>query len=94
MDISVPYKQVENKEAAYQEALKQITPEYIAKWNIKAEVNCDEARHCMSAKGKGFDLKLEFKESECEVSLDLSFLLKPFRKNVLETIERKLIKHL
>lgn len=94
MDLAVSYKNVKNQDEAYQEALKQITPEYISKWNIKADVNCDEANHCMSAVGKGFELKLDFKENECQVFLKLSLLLKPFKKNVLETIERKLEKHL
>lgn len=94
MDLSVKYKQCATAQEAYQEALKQITPEYIQKWNLKADVTCDEASKCMVAKGKGFDLTLKFKEAACEVDLNLSFLLKPFKSNVLEQIQRKLEKHL
>jgi hypothetical protein len=94
MDLSVKYKQLASADEAYHEALKQITPEYIQKWNLKADVTCDEPSKCMTAKGKGFDLTLKFKETECEVDLNLSFLLKPFKGNVLEQIQRKLEKHL
>lgn len=94
MDLSVKYKQLSTAQEAYQEALKQITPEYINKWNLKADVTCDEPSKSMVAKGKGFDLTLKFLESECQVTLNLSFLLKPFKSNVLEQIQRKLEKHL
>ena len=94
MDLRVPYKQLTTAEEAYQEALKQITPEYINKWNIKADITCDEPKKSMTAKGKGFDLTLNFLASECQVELNLSFLLKPFKSNVLEQIQRKLEKHL
>ncbi len=94
MDLNVKYENMKNAEEAYKEALKEITPEYISKWNLNADVTCDEANKKMKAKGKGFELRLEFKEAECQVFLDLSFLLKPLKKTVLETIERKLTKHL
>lgn len=94
MDLKVNYKNVANKDEAYEEALKQITPEYIAKWKIKAEVSYDKDRKEIKAVGKGFTLCLGFNEDHCQVDLDLSFLLKPVRGTVLEAVENKLEKHL
>lgn len=94
MDLKVNYKNVANKDEAYEEALQQITPEYIAKWKIKADISYDKPKGEIKAKGKGFTLCLNFHDDHCEVNLDLSFLLKPVRGTVLEAVENKLEKHL
>lgn len=90
----VSYKQVKNKDEAYQAALAQITPEYIEKWKINAEISYDEPGKKITAKGKGFTLCLSFDETQCLVDLDLSFLLKPLRGTIMEQVEKKLQKHL
>lgn len=90
----VKYKQVQNKDEAYQTALGQITPEYIEKWKIKAEISYDESGKKITAVGKGFKLCLVFKDESCDVDLDLSFLLKPLRGTIMEQVEKKLHKHL
>jgi hypothetical protein len=94
MDLKVNYNNVANKDEAYEEALKQITPEYIAKWKIKADISYDKDKGEIKAVGKGFKLGLSFSEDQCKVDLDLSFLLKPLRGTVLEAVESKLKKHL
>lgn len=94
MDLKVDYKNVTNKDEAYEQALQQITPEYIAKWKIKADISYDKDQGEIKAKGKGFTLCLTFLEDHCQVDLDLSFLLKPVRGTVLEAVENKLNKHL
>lgn len=94
MDLKVDYKNVANKDEAYEEALKQITPEYIAKWKIKADIAYDKDQGEIKAQGKGFTLCLNFKEEHCAVDLELSFLLKPVRGTVLDAVKNKLEKHL
>jgi hypothetical protein len=93
VDLQVPYKQAKSKDEAYKIACEQITPDYVAKFNVKAEIAYDESRGLIKAVGKGFTLELSFKETQADVSLELSFLLKAFKKTILETIERKLNKH-
>lgn len=90
----VTYKQVQNKDEAYKVALGQITPEYIEKWKINADISYDEAGKKITATGKGFKLCLNFQDSDCVVDLDLSFLLKPLRGTIMEQVEKKLNKHL
>ncbi len=94
MDLKVPYKNVKTKEEAYKQAQEVITPEYIAKWKVKADINCDDAKNCIHAKGKGFALELVFTDDEAMVKCDLSMMLRPFKKTVLETIENKLKRHI
>ncbi|MEC7275717.1 MAG: hypothetical protein VXV96_05295 [Bdellovibrionota bacterium] len=93
-DLKVPYNKLSNKEDAYKEACALITPEYIEKWKIKADISYDEANTKLQAKGKGFTLDLVFTDTQAEVNCDLSFMLKPFKKSVLETIEGKLKRHI
>lgn len=94
MDLKVRYSKLSSREEAYKEACSIITPEYIEKWKVKADITYDESSSKIKAKGKGFALELAFKEEAAEVSCDLSFMLKPFKKTVLETIENKLKKHI
>jgi hypothetical protein len=94
MDLKVSYYKVTTRHEAYQEARSVITPEYIAKWKVKADISYDDANTCIKAKGKGFSLELEFTEHEARVSCDLSLMLKPFKRTVLETIEGKLKRHI
>jgi len=94
MDLKVPYKTTKNKQEAYTAAKGQLTQEYIAKWNIPCEVKYDDSKCQIEAKGKGFTLGVHFNETEAQVSIDLSFLLKAFKKTVLEKVEHKLAKHI
>ncbi|WP_127715992.1 polyhydroxyalkanoic acid system family protein [Halobacteriovorax sp. HLS] len=93
MDLSVSYKIASTQQDAFALAKAQITPEYVDKFNVKAEINYDEASGIMEATGKGFTLTLEFDDSKCDVNLKLSMLLRPLKKKILEKIEKKLSKH-
>lgn len=92
MDLKVPYSHTSTKEEAYKAACEQITPEYIAKWNMKADISYDE-NNAITAAGKGFTLKITFTDSEAQVKCDLSLMLRAFKGKVLETVENKLKKH-
>ncbi len=92
MDLKVSYNQTSNKAEAYQAARNQITPEYIAKWNMKADISYNEPDSIV-AEGKGFTLSLNFTDSAVEVTCKLSLMLKPFKGKVLDTVENKLKKH-
>jgi len=94
MDLKVPYNKVSTRQEAYQEARTVITPEYIAKWKVKADISYDDANTSIMAKGKGFGLDLVFCDHEARVNCDLSLMLRPFKRTVLETIEGKLKKHI
>ncbi|PIK15516.1 polyhydroxyalkanoic acid system family protein [Halobacteriovorax sp. JY17] len=93
MDLSVNYNKATSKTEAYELAKAQITPEYVDKFNVKAEIEYNEAAHSMKATGKGFTLDLQFEEDRCDVSLKLSLILKPLKKKILGTIEKKLEKN-
>jgi hypothetical protein len=93
MDLSVTYKVATNQEEAFGLAKAQITPEYVEKFNVKTDISYDEGAGNMVATGKGFTLTLSFDDNKCDVTLKLSMLLRPLKKKILETIERKLNKH-
>jgi hypothetical protein len=91
MDLKVPYLNVTKKEEAFTKA-KAFIPEVLEKFKLKADVSFDEAKNIMSAKGSGFDFKIEFQEKEAVVDLNLGFLLKPLKGKVLESIEKQIKK--
>ncbi|OIQ15904.1 MAG: hypothetical protein BM556_16540 [Bacteriovorax sp. MedPE-SWde] len=91
MSLSVKYYVASSASEAFELAKAQITPEYVAKFNVPANITYP-GNHTINAKGKGFDLSLFFEETECRVEIKLSFLLKPVKGKVLDTIENKLKK--
>lgn len=93
MDLKVPFSKAKSKSEAFQLAKAQITPEYVAKFKVKADITYNESKSEIEAKGKGFSLLMNFTDSESQVKADLSFMLKPFKKTILEAIENKLKKY-
>jgi hypothetical protein len=91
MDLKVPYAQITDKKQGYEQA-KKVIPEVIAKFGVKADVKTDDSTTTLSAKGTGFEAKIEFKDTEALVKVDLGFLLKPLKGKILETIEKQIKK--
>jgi Putative polyhydroxyalkanoic acid system protein (PHA_gran_rgn) len=91
MEIRVPYANITDKKAGYDQA-KKLIPEVIEKFGVSAELKTDDAATTLNAKGKGFDAKIQFLEKEAVVSVDLGLLLKPFKGKILETIEKQIKK--
>jgi hypothetical protein len=91
MELKVPYSQITDKKQGYESA-KKLIPEVIAKFGVNAEVKNDDETSTLSAKGSGFGAKIEFRETEAIVNLDLGFLLKPFKGKIMDTIEKQIKK--
>ncbi len=91
MELKIPYSQITDRNKGYEEAKRRI-PEVIQKFGVKADVKTDDANHCFSAKGTGFEAKLQFLETECVVNVDLGFLLKPLKGKIMEVIEKQVKK--
>lgn len=91
MELKVPYSQITDKKQGYDQA-KKLIPEVISKFGVNADVKTDDANTLLTAKGSGFDAKIEFRETEAVVSVDLGFLLKPFKGKILDTIEKQIKK--
>ena len=94
MALRIDYNQVTDANVAYAKVKEMITPEYIQKFQVKADIKYDDAGKKVTAKGSGFTLELCFLEKHCEVDLDLSFLLKPLKSKILEKIEGQIKKNL
>lgn len=90
-ELKVPYAQITDKKVGYDQA-KKIIPEVISKFGVKADVKNDDSNSSLTAKGTGFEAKIQFLEKEAVVNLDLGFLLKPLRGKILETIEKQIKK--
>jgi hypothetical protein len=91
MELKVPYSQITDRKQGYEQA-KKLIPEVISKFGVSADVKGDDATSTLSAKGSGFEAKIEFKETEAIVNVDLGFLLKPFKGKILDTIEKQIKK--
>jgi hypothetical protein len=92
--MKVPYKKCKNEHEAFKKAQNVVTKEYLGRWNVDAEVKISKHNGTISAKGKGFDLSINFFSQHCEAKLDLAFLLRPFQKKFEGIIVGELEKHL
>ncbi len=91
MSVVVNYSKATTAEEAFDIASKGITAEYIAKYQVQAELEYLKDQRQIRATGKGFTLTLSFKESEALLDVDLAFLLKPLKKKITESVEKKLV---
>lgn len=91
MELKIPYTNITDKNKGYEEAKKRI-PEVIQKFGVSADVKTDDANHTFTAKGSGFEAKLQFLDSECVVNVDLGFFLKPLKGKITEVIEKQIKK--
>jgi len=87
MDLKLNYSNVTNKEEAYNAVKLAVTPELLAKWQVKVELEYNTDN--ISAKGKGFTLNVDFKDDHCAIKLDVSFLLKPLKGKILEGVAKQ-----
>lgn len=90
MDKAVSYQKCNNANEAYQEVKKAITPETIEKFKVSAELDYDDASRQVKASGKGFELMINFTDTEAQVQLSLSLMLRPFKSKILEGLEKQL----
>lgn len=90
MDATINYNQAKDKGDAFARAKAKITPEYVEKFQVRADINYDEAAGKMTAKGKGFTLTLDFGDSAVGVNLDVSLLLRPLKGKIVDKIKREL----
>lgn len=90
VDATVNYNQAKDKDDAFARAKARITPEYVAKFQVKADIDYDESAGKMTAKGKGFTLTLNFDDSSVGVNLDVSLLLRPLKGKIVDKIKREL----
>ena len=90
MAIVVSYSNVDNKDAAYSAVKEYITPETLEKWKVKADVNYDDGGQKIYAKGKGFELNINFLDTEARAELNLSMLLRPLKGKIEEGLEKQL----
>ncbi len=90
MAIKASYNKVEDKAAAYQAVKEFITPETLEKWKVKADVNYDDGNQEIHAKGKGFELNINFLDTEAQAELKLSMLLRPLKGKIEENLEKQL----
>ena len=90
MDLRIPYGKVTNKEEAYSVVKKNITPQTMERFKVKAELDYNDQARCIMAKGPGFTMNLTFEDSQACIKLDLSLLLRPLKNKVLQTLEKQL----
>ena len=94
MGLKIDYKNVTNKDEAFLKVKSLITPEYIQKFQVKADVVYDDSKKIVKATGSGFTLTLSFLDQCCDVDLELSLLLRALKSKILEKIEGQISKNL
>ncbi len=94
MGLKINYQNMTNATDAFNKVKGIITPSYIEKFQVKADVSYDDTNKKVKAVGTGFTLELCFLADHCDVELDLSFLLRPLKSKILEKIEGQIKKNL
>lgn len=94
MGMKISYQKMTNADEAFAKARSVITPEYIEKFQVKADLHYDDAAKKVMARGTGFTLVLTFLQDHCDLDLDLSFLLKPLKGKIMEKLEAQIKKNL
>lgn len=90
MDKKIAYDKQNNKEEAYSAVKEAVTPEMLARFQVKADL--EYKTDLIVAKGKGFKLDMGFDEDGVWYKLDLSFILKPLKGKILTGIEKQLLR--
>lgn len=90
MDLSIPYKKCKDPKEAYTLVKSSVTDEYVSQFKVKANIHYLDGKNLIEATGKGFNLRISFKDSFCEIQLKLSLILRPLGKTVLNSIEKEL----
>ncbi|MDO9181882.1 MAG: hypothetical protein Q7U04_05720 [Bacteriovorax sp.] len=94
MVIKINYKNVTSCDEAFFKIKSHITPEYIQKFQVKADVVCDDVKKIVKATGSGFTLTLSFFDTYCDVDLELSLILRALKSKILAKIEDQITKNL
>jgi hypothetical protein len=89
--MNVSYQKAKTKQEAYDLVKARITPEYIQKWKVTAEL-VYEAPNKIIAKGKGFTLNMSFSDSACTLDVELGLLLKPLKGMISDEIKKQIEK--
>jgi hypothetical protein len=88
MDLKIPYAKVSDAQSAY-DLVKNHLPGTLSHLKVSADINYDDTSKKISASGKGFTMKVDFSPSDVNINIDLSFLLKPLKGKIAETIEKQ-----
>jgi Putative polyhydroxyalkanoic acid system protein (PHA_gran_rgn) len=94
VDFTVKYQKAKGKNEAFHAVKNYLTPEFLSKFQRNLTLETNESDFTMKASGNGVDLKIVFFDSECVVSMNLGFLLKPLQSVIKEKLEEKLSKNL
>ena len=89
MDFSHDYKKVKDRQKAYQLVKSTLTADFIAKYKIDVNFDYQEDRK-IDAKGTGFSLQIDFKESCCEIDLHLAFPFNFLKPKILGSIKKEI----
>lgn len=88
--FKVSYHKAKGPKEAFTLVKKQLTPSYLEKMNVKADIKEHAKENKLVAKGKGFQLTLNFEETYCSVDLDISFLLIALKGKITTGIQKEL----
>lgn len=87
MNIKIDYTNTSSKADAYAAVKSAVTPEMLAKWQVKAELIYTDDN--ITAKGSGFTLSVDFLDNYCDINIKLNLLLKPLKSKIAEGIEKQ-----
>lgn len=94
MGLKISYKNVTNRDEAYLKVKTLITPDYIQKFQVKADLKYDDDKKIVTATGSGFTLNMHFLDTCCDVDIELSLILRALKSKILAKIEDQISKNI
>ena len=90
MSVEIRYNNLSNKDQAYEAVKSRVDEEMMRKFKVKAKVTPSDADKKIKAKGKGFELTLNFLEDKVVADISLSLLLRPLKSKINSELEKEL----
>jgi len=85
--MKIPYKNAKSSDEAFKKVETLLTSDMLKQFKIDAKLACDPSARKIKAEGSGFTLNAKFDDTSCEVDLELSFMLRPFKATILAKLE-------
>ena len=87
MSTVVKYSFASDASDAFNKVKSSLSSDLLERFGMKADIQFFPDQGKMCAKGKGFELNVDFGQSSLNIDLNLGFLLKPFHSKVISVLE-------
>lgn len=90
MSDSVSYKKFSDKASAFAHVKENFNKQSLAKYKVQPDLSFNESDYQVLAEGKGYTITLDFTDSQVEIGMKLSLLVRPMKGKILDLLQKEL----